>query len=209
MKKSLRALKAIRLRAEYIVAHYGEDFFKGARILDVGSGLGDTARFFYELGAEVTCVDSVPANLDRIQQKTPDIKVIECNLDEGFPDGTWDLCLHLCVLHHLKHPVMALSYMCAAAPHAVLDAKVIDSDRSMGVFKREKPETHGHGMGKAYIVSAPFIQDTLENFGSTWDRRDVDELSTGTRKYTWKIKNRNKERHRCYRFWFVENRTHE
>jgi SAM-dependent methyltransferase len=57
---------AVDMRAWYW-RFYGQTF-KGARILELGSGLGFDAVHFTSLGARVTCCDIAPSNLDAIRR---------------------------------------------------------------------------------------------------------------------------------------------
>src|SRR5436305_5037243 len=86
---------AALLRAE------GLSSLAGLRILDVGSGRGDTLRELLEYGADpglLTGVDLLPEKLEMAQYRAPHLPVVCASADRlPFPDQSFDLVIQFTV----------------------------------------------------------------------------------------------------------------
>lgn len=79
---------------------------KGKKLLDVGTGLGETAVYFALQGAEVTATDISPRMIERAKQLASyhqtQIKGIVCPAEKlDLPDNHVDICYAANVLHHV------------------------------------------------------------------------------------------------------------
>lgn len=78
---------------------------KDARILDFGSGVGNSVPYFarYFPDAELTCIDVSAKSLEVSKGRFPDLA--EYKLFDGhslpFADGTFDIIFTACVFHHI------------------------------------------------------------------------------------------------------------
>lgn len=79
---------------------------KGKKLLDIGTGLGETAVYFALQGAEVTATDLSPRMLERAKQLASyhqtQINGIVCPAEKlDLPDNSVDICYIANVLHHV------------------------------------------------------------------------------------------------------------
>jgi 2-polyprenyl-3-methyl-5-hydroxy-6-metoxy-1,4-benzoquinol methylase len=90
--------------ARYIFA---SERCRGLSVIDVGSNSGFGSHILSYSANNITGVD----NDDRLIQQSKsyykyfcDFNVIKCNLDEGFPDGKWDVATCFEVIEHVEDP---------------------------------------------------------------------------------------------------------
>jgi SAM-dependent methyltransferase len=79
---------------------------RGQRLLDVGTGLGESAIYFAKLGAEVTAVDISPKMVDLCLENARRLGVtltaqVATGEDLGLPDASFDIVYAANVLHHI------------------------------------------------------------------------------------------------------------
>jgi len=81
---------------------------KGKRILEIGSGTGRFTKDLIKRGAKVVCVDISrkmhERNRQRNQGNLPDFYVMSA-LELGFADGTFDGCITINMMSHIKDNV--------------------------------------------------------------------------------------------------------
>ena len=87
------------------------------RILDLGTGTGETARrvLASHPGAQLVGVDSSPAMLARARMLLPDADLRVARLEDPLPDGPFDLVVSALVVHHLSGPEKANLFARVAA----------------------------------------------------------------------------------------------
>ena len=59
-------------RIAKLISIFGEDFFKGKDILELGCGFGEIGEKFIELGSAVTLCDARREHLDEVKRRLPD-----------------------------------------------------------------------------------------------------------------------------------------
>lgn len=79
-------------------------------LLDIGCGTGSLARALTEEGAAVTGIDPGEDALAKARKAVPTARFEAASAEAlPFPDGTFDGAVMLNSLHHVPHPVKALS----------------------------------------------------------------------------------------------------
>lgn len=87
------------------------NFNKGDKVLDIGSGDGDTANLLYEeYGLEVTGIDLNAEKIGKAKEKYPniDFQIGDGEFLEGFSIRTFDGVLMECVLSEINLPLEAI-----------------------------------------------------------------------------------------------------
>ena len=79
---------------------------RAGRILELGTGTGETARRILELhpGAELVGVDSSPEMLARAREELPAAVLRVARLEDPLPAGPFDLVVSTLAVHHLEGP---------------------------------------------------------------------------------------------------------
>jgi 2-polyprenyl-3-methyl-5-hydroxy-6-metoxy-1,4-benzoquinol methylase len=91
-------------RVVAIVEYYGQEWFKGKKILELGCGFGDIGKVFKSLGAEVVFAEGRKENCEVLMRKFPNDRIYQINLENEWPfqKERFDLILHMGVLYHLN-----------------------------------------------------------------------------------------------------------
>ncbi len=195
----------VRVRCNFIIDILGgKEFFKGKTLLDLGANQGDFANFFSKLGADVTCHDIKPKNLAIVKAKYPQFKQVECDLNKTFPEGQWDIVLHMRILQHLADPAQAIRNMAAKNSYFIVESRVLDTN-DPDLFIDQEYETKDYDMhsNTKRQVGAAYYESVFDECGLSWKRHDDPRLNSGRRRYDWKVKE-TKEFHAFKsRFWWV------
>ncbi len=87
------------------------------RVLDLGTGTGETARrvLARHPGAGLVGIDSSAAMLARARMSLPDADLRVARLEDPLPDGPFDLVVSALAVHHLSGPVKANLFVRVAA----------------------------------------------------------------------------------------------
>ena len=86
----------IRARIDVLETHYGQDWFRGKKVLELGCGYADIGEHFHRLGAHVTCSDARSDHLEHLRKTKSFLSIMQHDLDDGqWPyDRDFDLILH-------------------------------------------------------------------------------------------------------------------
>lgn len=75
----------------------------GKEVLDAGAGTGRVSLRLYKAGAKVTALDIAPEMLAKLQQKEPEIEVVEGDMEHmPFEDEQFDMVFSSLAIIHLK-----------------------------------------------------------------------------------------------------------
>jgi trans-aconitate methyltransferase len=195
-----------KARLEVIIDHYGEDWFKGKKVLEVGAGYGYFSEQLKALGADVTGSDARMEYV--IEMRDRGLKAVQADLDANtWSLGTdWDLIIHFGVLYHLGDHVIPLIQACKATKHMVLETEVCDSDHPYFLCYIWEPAEKWDGAYNALSVrpSPQNVERVLDFSGATYEMCLDEKLNVWHNNYTWQCTNTYEliDGHR--RFWFVE-----
>ncbi|GMU62353.1 MAG: hypothetical protein AMXMBFR34_41160 [Myxococcaceae bacterium] len=123
----------------------------GRRILDVGSGTGGMFPLLSEFGQ----VEGAEASADaraRALRRFPKVKVSDCRLPEGLPEGRWDVLTAFDVIEHLDEPIEALRAM---GSRLVFDGQVVVTVPAFRFLWSQHDEVNQHRRryGRLELVS--------------------------------------------------------
>jgi SAM-dependent methyltransferase len=95
-----KAGKLLRLAARDLGDPHGLSF------LDVGCGPGETDAWLEGRVRELTGVDASGEMIEAARERNPWASYRRVDRDRGlpFPEGSFDLCFAICVLHHVPRP---------------------------------------------------------------------------------------------------------
>jgi SAM-dependent methyltransferase len=199
-------------RIKAIIDHYGPDFFRNKRVLEVGCGYGDIGAAIAARGAIVTCSDARQEHLDVVKQRHPSVEVLKADMDSARPiSGKWDVLIHMGLLYHLGNPETALIDACSLTDYLVLETEVCDSDDAH--FLVRLTDLENAGVSGAYdqafnIVgarpSAAFVERVITSCGMTFDRQWSSSCNSSFHEYDWTPKNDGSWRHGLRRMWFAK-----
>lgn len=197
--------------SKVIIDHLGESFFKGKKILDLGSGDGELANVFARLGATVVCCDAREENLAIIRKKFPHITTVVADLEKEFPFEplSFDLVLSIDLLCHLKNYTEHLTNILNVSERIVLETEVLDTqDHSLLVPILESNKIEDLSFcGEGSLVSAGNIQNKIAMMEGKAKRIDETKLNHGALRYDWTSNNLGR-RYGFRRLWIIRRDQH-
>lgn len=191
-------------RITAIRRHYGDAFFKGATLLELGCGYGDIGAAFRDLGAEVFCADAREEHLAVARERHPGLRTIQADLNHEWPFGWFDIVLHLGVLYHLEPTHESLRRACRATNHLVLETEVCDLPSPDAVLLADEDGYDQAVDGRGCRPSAARIERVLDEEGMRWQRVADDRCNAGIHVYDWPEHHAGGFTHGLRRFWFAE-----
>lgn len=192
-----------RRRIAAIVDHYGQDFFRGKTLLELGCGYGDIGAAFADLGARVTCSDARVEHLDIVTRRWPELRTVQVNLNDDWPFGQFDIILHLGLLYHLEPTHRSLRWSCQSAAHVVIESEVCDSSDSTTVVTTAEAGYDQAVDGQGCRPSPGRIERILVDEGMTFERVTDSRCNSGMHVYDWPIGDTGRFESGLRRFWFA------
>ena len=88
----------------------------GKSVLDVASGIGDHAQYYFDRGCRVTLSDGRPENLEVLRRRFPGAPVYLLDMEkpEELPGSPFEIVHCYGLLYHLGNPDVALDYLAKA-----------------------------------------------------------------------------------------------
>ena len=206
MLNSTFYLDWIYKRNKKIISHFGHKWFKNKKILDLGSGNGDTAVIYSRLGAHVTCVDARDTNVNTTTAKHPYVSAHCIDLEESFPQGKFDLALCLGLLCHIKNYEKLIENICNCSENIVIETEILDSqdpDVRMPIFELKSVDDLSFS-GEGSIVSSANIQKRLDSLSCQYKRYDDAGINSGSYTYDWIPLNNGERKSSNRRMWVIK-----
>lgn len=176
--------RATRIRE--IVRHFGQDWFPGKRILELGCGYGHLGMFLSCLGADVTFSDGRQNHLDEIKD-VPRDRIILANIENEWPfEGHWDLILHQGLLYHLMDMSFGLEKAFECCDHMALESETLDSKNVDATKVQNEPGVVHSALDHQSLRRTPtHIENELLRIGFRFDRCLDPRLNSGEHIYDW------------------------
>ena len=193
-------------RIQKIISIYGEDYFKGKSILELGCGHGDVGDYFSNLGAIVTFAEGRQENLDHIMMVYPDAETILLDQDNRWNlSKKFDIIIHWGVLYHLNNWQQDLTSTLEHTNLLFLETEVPDSiEPNFELTMYENAKSPDQSLtGKSIRPSADRIENYLSELGAAYQRYDDAELNSFPHVYDWTVANTNTQLRGHRRFWII------
>lgn len=194
-------------RITAIVDHYGESWFRGKSVLELGSGYGDIGFVFSTLGAEVTYAEGRQDNYDVLRRRFPNSRIyhMNCENEWPFPQGEhFDLIIHMGLLYHLNDFQFSLEKCLSHTDELILETEVCDSADPYMVLKTEEEGWDQALDGTGSRPSGAFIERFLSEHGWSYERVMDSRCNALFHVYDWEIENTNTWKNGLRRFWFCK-----
>ena len=125
-------------RLANMFAHLDVQSMAGARILEVGAGLGRLGDAFRTLGFDVTSSDARQEYVDRMRGRGCRAVLLDLDRDDLRSAGEFDVILAFGVLYHLSEPERFLHNCAATAKTLLLESCVSDNADAVCPFIDER-----------------------------------------------------------------------
>lgn len=194
-------------RIAAIVEWYGNAWFRGRRILELGAGHGDIGAFFWALGADVTFAEGRPEHVAEIRARFPLLppsRVVLMDAEQGIPiDGPFDLILHLGLLYHLNDWRRSVDDASRLGTFMVLESEVCDSDDPSVEAKINEQDSYDQALhGRGSRPSAEMLEAALRRAGWQSQRLRDNRCNANMHVYDWPVQNTGSCRNGQRRWWF-------
>jgi 2-polyprenyl-3-methyl-5-hydroxy-6-metoxy-1,4-benzoquinol methylase len=192
-------------RMNFLVNLYGKSYFKGKRILELGSQNGFFSAAFHSLGSEVLCVEGREDIIEEIRNRFPQLKVIQSDLDtKDWIFGKWDIIINFGLFYHLENFHKEHLINCIQNSNTMFFETVIfDSKENKIFFRRE----NGKDQSLTDIGGSPtekYVQDIFEENSIGYQMYSDESLNGGSHKYDWKSTGNENFNQFYRRFWITK-----
>lgn len=196
-----------KTRIKKLVSILGHDFFKEAKILELGCGYGHVGKYFIDTyNSDVTFCEGSSRNEKGFKKLNPDKELIILDQDKSYNlKKKFDLVIHWGVLYHLKNWKKDLRCCLKHSNLISLETETLDSDVLKDKFERKESSANDQAVnGVGVRVPAKAIEKHLESLGCTYTRYDDVNLNSISHRYDWEVKNSKKTGAEFRRFWIVK-----
>jgi 2-polyprenyl-3-methyl-5-hydroxy-6-metoxy-1,4-benzoquinol methylase len=191
-------------RINYILKLYGNEFFEGKKILELGSFNGYIGAYFQSLGADVHCVDGREENVINIKTDYPQLTASCKDLDSPNWDlGRYDIIINFGLYYHLEKFHKEHLINCINNCDLMFFETVIYDSVDTEIYFRDEI---GNDQSLSTIGGTPstsFIETIFEEKNVVYEKITNPELNDGTHKYNWIEVNSKELDGFARRFWVV------
>lgn len=194
-------------RLTKLVSIFGEDYFKGKDILELGCGEGEFGENFINFGGDVTFCDGRQEHLVRLKNRLPNSTTHLIDQDAPWELGRkFDFIIHTGVLYHLSNWKQDLLCTLNHAPLIFLETIVPNNgaDDYEQTLKENDKKFDQALNGQSIRPSADYIEKFLSEQGARFRRYDDADLNSGVHEYDWAVGQRGNP-HGYRRFWIIYN----
>jgi hypothetical protein len=195
-------------RIKKIISIFGESFFKGKTILELGCGWGDVGRYFQTLGAKVTFADGRQKHLDVIKKRDPLSNVLLIDQDKSWNlETTYDIIIHWGVLYHLNHWQQDIKCVINHSNLIFLETEVCDSDDVNLEIKVTEVSDYDQALNKTGTRPSPaMIEKFLSSLEVDYKRYDDSDLNSTFHIYDWNVSSSKEYRNGLRRYWIINKK---
>ena len=194
-----------RNRLNWLLNHYGHEFFAGKSILELGPMNGFFGVCMNRLGARVTGLEGRSSNISYIQSIFPeytDLRQFNLDTDE-WPHGRFDIIIKFGVLYHLEHHHRPFLTNCVKNCDLMfLESVIFDSPNDEFYWRYEEGPDQSLS-NYARTPSTVCVENILRSAGASFERFDDPSLNWGHH-YDWVAKNDRSYDTVARRFWIVK-----
>ena len=179
-------------RIKHLIDTYGEAFFKGKTVLEVGCGYAAIGKAMLDLGANVTVSDARGEHIEVVKERYPEIQALVMDSESAtwdYPEDKYDIIIHYGLLYHLPNPDDNISLMLKHCEYLFLETEVLDVEDSQHIVYTEEDKT-SFGMsfsGNACTPSWAYVERLLDQSNFAWQRVFPEDCPEGQgwHKYNW------------------------
>ena len=161
---------------------FGDDWFEGKNILEVGAGHGTIGIELKKKNANVVFTDGYVKHVEFLKSKGHEAYVMDQD-DFWTIDRKFDMVIHFSVLYHLREWKQDLLCAMATAPIVVLETEVNNDVDDLELADPDNYDQTINGIG--IRPSWKNIEAHIMEHGGVFVRYDDADISVGYRNFTW------------------------
>ena len=175
-------------RYKKLLKIFGDDWFEGKNILEVGAGHGTIGIKLKEKNANVVFTDGYEKHVEVLKAKGHEAYVMDQD-DFWTIDRKFDMVIHFSVLYHLREWKQDLLCAMATAPIVVLETEVNNEEEDLILTDRDNWDQAINGIG--IRPSWKNIESHIMEHEGIFVRYDDPDISVGGRNFTWDSEDEN------------------
>jgi 2-polyprenyl-3-methyl-5-hydroxy-6-metoxy-1,4-benzoquinol methylase len=193
-------------RINFLIKKYGEDFFKGKRILELAGFNGRIGAHFAKLGAIVDCVEGREKNVQYMRETYPELhSTAVANLDSvEWHWGKYDIIINFGLYYHLEH--YHKEHLLNCIQHCDLmffETVIYDSPDAELYFAGEQGSDQSLS-NRAGTPSTSFVENIFKEASVNYTIHKDRSLNGGYHTYDWTDTFTRNYHHATRRFWVVQ-----
>lgn len=196
-------------RIEVILDLYGSEFFKGKKILELGSYNGYIGNYFAEiLESDVTSVEGRKENVSKITRDYPSLKVECSNLDtKEWNFGKYDIIINFGLYYHLQDCHEEHLINCIDNCDLMFFETVIHDSFDPEIYFRTEYGPDQSLTSRGGAPSTSYVENILKKTNCKYTKHLNSKLNSGPHCYDWIDKDSKIADEYARRFWVIENET--
>jgi hypothetical protein len=195
-------------RFNAIIKHYGEKFFSGKTLLEVGAGNGEFGALFRQIGSIVTSYEGREENFQELKRKNPQQNPKKIDFERENIEDKFDIILHCGLLYHLLNFKNHLVNCLNKCNHLILETEVVDYPK-LGYWAEDEDTNASPGANVSgnYITkpTCSYLENIIKTNNFKYDFPiDPISINTGPWIYDWTRGSMNDMRGGLRQIWFCE-----
>ena len=143
----------------------------GARVLDVGCGVGRFEDFYLSQGCEVVALDGRPENIAELRRRHPTVRAIVGDVEtfDLRSLGRFDIVHCLGLLYHLENPLAALKNLHRVCDGVLLLETIIADSKLPMLLLADETKAASQALGGVGCRPSPsYVSMGLNRIGFPW-----------------------------------------
>tara|TARA_R100000353_G_scaffold170287_1_gene133882 strand:+ start:1260 stop:1901 length:642 start_codon:yes stop_codon:yes gene_type:complete len=162
-------------RIDHLTSEYGEDFFKGKTVLELGCGYAGIGTRLSDMGAKVTVSDAREEHIAIVKERYHKLTALVVDSEDTewkYPENEYDIIIHYGLLYHLSNPDENIRMISKRCKYLFLETEVLDSsDPEYILYKKENKSSFGMSYsGDACTPSWAYVERLLDENNFEWQR---------------------------------------
>ena len=173
-------------RINYLVKHYGKEFFKNKKVLELAPCNGYIGNALHQLGAIISQAEGRQGNVEYIKSKYPHLTVIQKDLDTPDWDmGKYDIIVNFGLMYHLQNYHKELLVNCIKNCDDLILESVIFNSNDAEIYFREEGGFDQSLSGIGGTPSTSYIENILKECGTVYEKHTSASLNGNNHHYDW------------------------
>lgn len=194
-------------RMRFMVDTYTPDFFRGKKILELGSCNGYIGAYMQEFGATVLSVEGREENVEQIKKQFPNLPCICMDLDTSeWTLGTWDIIINFGLYYHLQYNHEAHLKNCIRHCDTMFFESVIHDKYEPMIFFRHEIGVDQSMTGVGGAPTTSYVENIFKEMNVFYDKITDSRLNGNLHRYDWIDTNSGIENGYARRFWIVNTK---
>lgn len=191
-------------RVNHMLSLYGENFFKGKRVLELAPFNGVIGACLSALGAQVDCIEGREENVQNIRTNFPELNTEQRDLDSPDWDfGHYDIIVNFGLYYHLENFHKEHLINCIRNCDLMFFESVIYDSYENEIYFREEGGNDQSMSRLGGTPSTSYVEDIFKEEKVKYTKYTNEELNHSGHHYNWPDTGQKRFDSWSRRFWVV------